>query len=582
MYEGRERGRIYRVVRADAPRRVRPRRAWERRAMPTWSRALESPNLWWRRTAQRLLVDRQSRQAIAPLRAMAATSPSPLARVHALWTLDGLGALDDASIASAMGDATPGVRENAVRLAEPRLRSSASLASRLDRHGGRARRTRPLRRRSARSGRWPRRTPRPRAAPCSSRTSTICGCSGRPSARVRSGAGARRRAAAATDPRCWRTASDSRAAFVRQLASIVGARQKPAEVAHRPGRRVRRPASAEASWWRAALLEGLAQGAQGRRSARDAAAGARAALLALLDDAAAERARRHARPAAARGLRRRRGVAGGGAAGGHDRRTGRRCAAARRRHRAGLAGLPGAARRLAGAIRGAARAGRRPGRRGDRARPHRSATPSRRPAGPPARARRRSARTRRSDSSSWRSGRAFTPDVRSHAGDVLIADPTRARLLVDALAAGNGPAVEPRLLAEAGSRAPQGPVDSRGGARGARGGSAEARRHGAPLRGGARPRGRPDAGRAGVRPRVRRLSSARRHRRRRSRPGPRHGPPSAAGEPAGRHPAAQPVDRATLRDLRRRAPGRGHGGRPPRRGDAHDDHACGRAARGTS
>ena len=73
MYEGRDRGRIYKVVRADAPA--------SRPAAPNLGtagdvdlvRALESPNLWWRRTAQRLLVDRQSRQAIAPLQAMAVT-----------------------------------------------------------------------------------------------------------------------------------------------------------------------------------------------------------------------------------------------------------------------------------------------------------------------------------------------------------------------------------------------------------------------------------------------------------------------------------------------------------------------------
>ena len=76
--------------------------------MPTWCARSSSPNLWWRRTAQRLLVDRQSRQAIAPPQAMASTAASPLARVHALWTLDGLGALDDASIESAMRDADPG------------------------------------------------------------------------------------------------------------------------------------------------------------------------------------------------------------------------------------------------------------------------------------------------------------------------------------------------------------------------------------------------------------------------------------------------------------------------------------------
>ena len=82
------------------------------------------------------------------------------------------------------------------------------------------------------------------------------------------------------------TASASRAAFVRQLASVVGARQKAAEV-RRIVDAVSAARGAEASWWRAAALDGLAQ-ARGRRSARGTLAGARAALLVLHEDPAAE------------------------------------------------------------------------------------------------------------------------------------------------------------------------------------------------------------------------------------------------------------------------------------------------------
>src|SRR4030095_11313523 len=48
-------------------------------------------------------------------------------RVHALWTLDALGGLDESMILRALNDSEPGVRENALRLAEPRLGRSSAL-----------------------------------------------------------------------------------------------------------------------------------------------------------------------------------------------------------------------------------------------------------------------------------------------------------------------------------------------------------------------------------------------------------------------------------------------------------------------
>jgi putative membrane-bound dehydrogenase-like protein len=119
FWEGRDRGRIYRVVpeHAGRPAPVDLSRAGDEALVE----ALGHPNLWQRRTAQRLLVGRRSPRAGSLLDALVREAASPVARVHALWTLDGLGVLSDAQVLRALGDGEPGVRENALQLAEPRL-----------------------------------------------------------------------------------------------------------------------------------------------------------------------------------------------------------------------------------------------------------------------------------------------------------------------------------------------------------------------------------------------------------------------------------------------------------------------------
>src|SRR5207244_13598684 len=82
---------------------------------------LASPNIWWRRTAQRLLVERHRTDAVPLLVRLFQESTSPLGRVHALWTLDGLGKLEPSLVTKALDDPVAGVRENAIRLAEPYL-----------------------------------------------------------------------------------------------------------------------------------------------------------------------------------------------------------------------------------------------------------------------------------------------------------------------------------------------------------------------------------------------------------------------------------------------------------------------------
>ena len=78
--------------------------------------------------AQRLLVERQD-QAAGPLLGVRLGADAPArARLRALWTLRGLGALRVDQIVTALGDPSGGVRENALRLAEAEIDANDNLA----------------------------------------------------------------------------------------------------------------------------------------------------------------------------------------------------------------------------------------------------------------------------------------------------------------------------------------------------------------------------------------------------------------------------------------------------------------------
>ncbi len=79
---------------------------------------LEHPNGWWRDTAQKLLVLRQDASVAPVLRTMARESANQLARIHALWTLEGLGALDARLVRELMKAADPQIRIQALRASE--------------------------------------------------------------------------------------------------------------------------------------------------------------------------------------------------------------------------------------------------------------------------------------------------------------------------------------------------------------------------------------------------------------------------------------------------------------------------------
>jgi putative membrane-bound dehydrogenase-like protein len=136
LQAGNNRGRIYRVVydtSAAAPVPATPPADASSSQLVTY---LAHPNAWWRATAQRLLVARQDRSVTPSLeRLIGSGEAPPVARLHALWTLEGLGTLRAESVLQALEDVDPRIREHAVRLAESRL-SNATVTNKLLRMTG--------------------------------------------------------------------------------------------------------------------------------------------------------------------------------------------------------------------------------------------------------------------------------------------------------------------------------------------------------------------------------------------------------------------------------------------------------------
>jgi putative membrane-bound dehydrogenase-like protein len=115
LTSGRDRGRIWRIVPEGftQPRLKKPAEMMTAELVEQ----LASDNGWHRDTAARLLYERQDPSAV-PLLVKLAAGNSPLGRMHALYALDGLGALDADTLLPRLTDDHPRVRQHAVKLAE--------------------------------------------------------------------------------------------------------------------------------------------------------------------------------------------------------------------------------------------------------------------------------------------------------------------------------------------------------------------------------------------------------------------------------------------------------------------------------
>jgi mono/diheme cytochrome c family protein/glucose/arabinose dehydrogenase len=111
------RGRVWRLTYDGMrPDRTRPRMLDETAAQLVTH--LSHPNGWWRDTAQQLLVLKQDRSIAPALETIVRRSKDLLARFHALWTLEGLGALTPALTRATLRDPEPRMRVQALRASE--------------------------------------------------------------------------------------------------------------------------------------------------------------------------------------------------------------------------------------------------------------------------------------------------------------------------------------------------------------------------------------------------------------------------------------------------------------------------------
>ncbi len=110
------RGRIYRLVHEDYKPGPKPNMLNE--SPEQLVKHLAHPNAWWRNNAQRLLILRKATKVAPQLEKMVKKAPEHLTRIHALWTLEGLGKLTPSIVKSALKDDHKQVRVAAIRSAE--------------------------------------------------------------------------------------------------------------------------------------------------------------------------------------------------------------------------------------------------------------------------------------------------------------------------------------------------------------------------------------------------------------------------------------------------------------------------------
>ena len=125
LTSGKDRGRIYKLVHEKGTRRDLPQLG--RATNAELVAHLADPSAWSRETAQRLLIERRALDAVPALRELAKARPTPLARAHAIWTLDILGSLADDDLLPAFKDPEPGLREQAAKLSETHLKPGSRL-----------------------------------------------------------------------------------------------------------------------------------------------------------------------------------------------------------------------------------------------------------------------------------------------------------------------------------------------------------------------------------------------------------------------------------------------------------------------
>ncbi|PZX54051.1 DUF7133 domain-containing protein [Algoriphagus chordae] len=110
-------GRIWRLTYEGMERNTEKPRMYEETPAEL-VRHLSNPNGWWRDQAQQLIILSQDKSVVKDLENLVNTSDYELARIHALWTLEGLNSLSVDMVRTLMKDTSPKIRAQALRASE--------------------------------------------------------------------------------------------------------------------------------------------------------------------------------------------------------------------------------------------------------------------------------------------------------------------------------------------------------------------------------------------------------------------------------------------------------------------------------
>jgi putative membrane-bound dehydrogenase-like protein len=132
---GHDKGRIYRIYPVDKKPRAIPR--LDKLDTAGLVAALDSASGWQQDTVQQMLMKKRDKSLVEPLVSLAKASNRPEARLHALCTLDGMGAFTS-EMSFALDDPHAGVRRHAVRLcySEQLVNEPMRLSRFLSKEGG--------------------------------------------------------------------------------------------------------------------------------------------------------------------------------------------------------------------------------------------------------------------------------------------------------------------------------------------------------------------------------------------------------------------------------------------------------------
>jgi len=116
---GKEKGRIYRIT---------PKKNWvsENKVLSvddiqSLVMSLGGKTQWERTSAQRLIVTNKLEETIPDLVILFEKSENPLARLHSMWSLEGLNKLSNLQLKQGLNDPSIYLRENAIKIAETRI-----------------------------------------------------------------------------------------------------------------------------------------------------------------------------------------------------------------------------------------------------------------------------------------------------------------------------------------------------------------------------------------------------------------------------------------------------------------------------